>query len=206
MPKTVSAVSCSSGGQASRACGPCLLPQPRASPASRPRMRLLANAPWPRWLSRAASARRGQRGRAARHPAGRPARTDRRAAGPARPCAALRGRLVENVQSLPERGAQPVPRRHGEGRPGGSAGRGTRVAAERGACRLGRGQPTGEISLHLADPPLVRLGVQPEAAWRAHRLQQAVGILPGPEHMVADPPGAGSAHRCAAAGDPLETP
>ena len=50
----------------------------------------------------------------------------------------------------------------------------------------GRHGQIGEISLHPADPPLVRLGVQPEAAWRAHRLQQAVAILPGPEHMVAD--------------------
>jgi len=74
----------------------------------------------------------------------------------------LRGRFVESVQSLPQRGGQPIPRRRGEGRPGGPTGRGTRVATESGACRLGRGQPVGEISLHPADPPLVRLGVQPE--------------------------------------------
>jgi hypothetical protein len=42
----------------------------------------------------------------------------------------LRGRFVESVQSLPQRGARPVPRRRGEGRPGGPAGRGTRVPTE----------------------------------------------------------------------------
>ena len=34
----------------------------------------------------------------------------------------LRGRFVESVQSLPERGGQPVPRRRGEGRPTGRPG------------------------------------------------------------------------------------
>ena len=97
----------------------------------------------------------------------------------------LRGRHIESVQCLPEPGGGLTPCGLGEARPGEIAKGGNRIAAERGACRLGRGQPIGEISLHPADPPLVRLGVQPEAAWRAHRLQQAVAILPGPEHMVA---------------------
>ena len=53
------------------------------------------NAPWPRWPSRAASARRAQRGRAARHRAGRPVRTDRRAAGPGRPARPVRRKRPE---------------------------------------------------------------------------------------------------------------
>jgi hypothetical protein len=77
----------------------------------------------------------------------------------------LRGRFIESVQSLPESSGLPIPGRLGQRAPGGLAGRGTHVAAERGACRLGRGQPIGEISLHPADPPFVLLGVQPEAAW-----------------------------------------
>ena len=76
----------------------------------------------------------------------------------------LRGRLVESVQCLPEPGGGLTPCGRGEARPGEIANGGTRIAAERGACSLGRGQPLGEISLHPADPPLVRLGVQPEAA------------------------------------------
>ena len=43
------------------------------------------------------------------------------------------------------------------------------------------------MGLHTADARLVRLGVQPEAACGAYRLQQAVAALPGPQHMVADP-------------------
>ena len=95
----------------------------------------------------------------------------------------LRGRLVEGVHRLPERGGQFT----GRGR-GGATGTGGRagVVTKGGARRLGGGQPAGEVGLHPADPCLVRLGIQPEAARRAHRLQQAVAVLPGPEHMVAD--------------------
>ena len=76
----------------------------------------------------------------------------------------LRGRLIESVRCLPEPGGGLTPCGLGEARPGEIAKGGTRVAAERGACSLGRGQPLGEMSLHPADPRLVRSGVQPEAA------------------------------------------
>ena len=92
----------------------------------------------------------------------------------------LRGRLVESVQS---------PAELGEGlaaRLAGLAGMGARAAVERGARCLGRGQPFGQVGLHAPDPRLVRGGVQPEPAGGAHRLQQAVAALPGPEHVIAD--------------------
>ena len=56
----------------------------------------------------------------------------------------LRGRLIESVRGLPEPGGGLTPCGRGEARPGEIAKGGTRIAAERGACRL---------------------GVQPEAAW-----------------------------------------
>jgi hypothetical protein len=83
------------------------------------------------------------------------------------------------------RGGGLTSRRRSGRRPGAAAGDGT--TAERGARGLGRGEAVGEIGLHLADPRLVRLGVQPEATRGTHRLQQAVAALPGSQQMVADP-------------------
>jgi hypothetical protein len=85
----------------------------------------------------------------------------------------LGGRLVESIESLPERAGWLAPRRRGVRRAGAAGGGDARVTAERGSRRLGGGQPVGEsggqpvgeISLHPPDPRLVRLGVQPEAAW-----------------------------------------
>src|SRR5208337_938340 len=99
----------------------------------------------------------------------------------------LRGRLVEGVQGLPEGAGQLTRRRRGAVRPGGPAG--VRpcptVLPEHRPRRLGGRQPAGQVGLHPADPQRVRLGVQPEAARRAHRLQQAVAALPRPQHVVA---------------------
>ncbi len=77
----------------------------------------------------------------------------------------LGGRLVESIESLPERAGWLAPRRRGVRRAGAAGGGDARVTAERGSRRLGGGQPVGEISLHPPGPRLVRLGVQPEAAW-----------------------------------------
>ena len=78
----------------------------------------------------------------------------------------LCGWLVEGVEGLPEVTGQLTRRRRGAVRPGGPAEvrLGPVVLPEHRSRRLGGGQPIGEISLHPADPRLVRLGVQPEAA------------------------------------------
>jgi hypothetical protein len=78
----------------------------------------------------------------------------------------LRGRLVEGVQGLPEGSGQRTPGRRGTVLADGPAmiRLGPAVLPEHRSRRLGGRQPAGEVGLHPADPRLVRLGVQPEAA------------------------------------------
>ena len=97
----------------------------------------------------------------------------------------LGGRLIEGVQGLPEGTGQLTLRRWDAVRPGGPAVAGPAVLSEYRSRRLGGRQPAGEVSLHPADPPRVRLGVQPEPARRAHRLEEAVAALPRPQDVVA---------------------
>ena len=97
----------------------------------------------------------------------------------------LGGWLVEGVEGLPEGTGQLARRRHVAVGPGGPAVAGPVVLPEHRSRRLGGRQPAGEVGLHPADPRLVRLGVQPEAARRAHRLKKAVTALPRPQHVVA---------------------
>ena len=99
----------------------------------------------------------------------------------------LGGWLVEGVQGLPEVTGQLTRRRPLTVRAGGPATirLGPAVLAEHRSRRFGGRQPAGEVGLHPPDPRLVRLGVQPEAARRAHRLQEAVAALPRPQDVVA---------------------
>ncbi len=97
----------------------------------------------------------------------------------------LCGRLIEGVQGLPEDTVQLTLRRWDAVSPGGPAVVGPAVLSEHRSRRLGGRQPAGEVSLHPADPPRVRLGVQPEPARRTHRLKQAVAALPRPQDVVA---------------------
>jgi len=60
------------------------------------------------------------------------------------------------------------------------------VLVDNGPCGFSRGQAVREVHLHAPNPAQVRLGVQPEAPGGAHRAQQAIPALPGPEHVVAD--------------------
>jgi len=92
--------------------------------------------------------------------------------------------LVEGVEGPPE-GTGQLTRRRGPVGPGGPAVVGPVVLPEHRSRRFGGRQPAGEVGLHPADPRLVRLGIQPEAARRAHRLKEAVAALPRPQHVVA---------------------
>ena len=74
--------------------------------------------------------------------------------------------LVEGVESLPEVTGELTRRPRGAVRPGGPAEvrPGPGVLREHRLRCLGGRQPVSEVRLHPADPRLVRLGVQPEAA------------------------------------------
>ena len=78
----------------------------------------------------------------------------------------LRGWLVEGVEGLPEGTGELTRRPRGAVRPGGPAEvrPGPGVLPEHCLRCLGGRQPVSEVGLHPADPRLVRLGVQPEAA------------------------------------------
>ena len=98
----------------------------------------------------------------------------------------LCGWLVEGVQGLPEVTGQLTHRRRGAVRADGPAViRRAPLSSPSTLARLRGRQPAGQVGLHPPDPRLVRLGVQPEAARRAHRLQQAVAALPRPQDVVA---------------------
>ena len=68
----------------------------------------------------------------------------------------LRGRLVERIEGLAQRGHEFVNRRRGDRWLGG-----TFVRAEHGARCLRGGQPVGQVRLHTPHPHLVRFGVEP---------------------------------------------
>jgi hypothetical protein len=132
MPKIISAMSCSSpGGQAREAAADEVAGEVLGGDAGRPALPALAEVCEVGQDDIAQDGRQGQLGH-------EPVQDG------------LRGRLVEGVQS---------PAEPGEGRAarGRRAGMGARAISERGARRLGRGQPFGQVCLHAADPRLVGL-------------------------------------------------